>query len=1076
METYVTPSDKLKNIFQKTLEEALPHDVDLPIEQKKELLNIVHQQHLTPIYQPVVDFCDGRIFGFQGRIRGPSHSRLHAPDKLFQVAERCGMVEILDHISRVILLQRFHAIHLTGWLFLKLALGKAASESPRVDLSPFLDHLLDIPVPLIMQVAQEADQEVIQKRFPVAVHHLDVTGMVPEQLLEQQIQNITVDRYFIQNIDIDLVKQRHLAALGTLAQQAGARLIAQGIETREELRVAKSLGVTHGMGFLLGRPRPDPLALVPVGVKDLLLGESGFQDRSVTQRDTIGNKDLVRSAPVVSPETHNIDVLGLFQDYPHLDLLPVMQNGEVVGLLNRHAFMERLARPFHHDLFGRKPCSLLMEKEPHVVGVDISIQELSKKMLNDTHRALASGYIVYDQDNYVGVGTVHELLRVLTEMQIQGARHANPLTLLPGNVPINDTANLWIEGQIPFIACYCDLDHFKPYNDVYGFKKGDSIIQATASVLSDCVEHDLDFLGHIGGDDFIILFRSTDWEARCQRILAEFAKVVVAFFDLEHVKNSGYESEDRQGKRVFHPLTSLSLGVVVVEPGRIASFMEISRFAAEAKKQAKKIPGNSLFVNRRQPVSLVKPVTSQPVEVAPEEMETAGVEVEKDQLMQKLRECHFKDHLTGLPNRRLLKDRLKQAMRQVRGTQEIIAMVLLAPEDGAMTSFDNLAMDSEERLLGKMARRLRQIKRKVDTLARWSDREFAFIFNGLTNNDQVALMVERLRESLNQPFLIFGKESTVRVNMGVAIFPQDGEKPDLLIKNAVTALRKARELGYGHWEFYESGTRLEMEARLHKIEQLRRAIHKGEFTLCYQPKWNPQAHRFTGFEALVRMHLDGNVTVSPMEFIPLAEESGLILPLGEWIIQTACHQARAWLDAGMQGFTMAINLSPRQLLDPNFPKMMHAALDASGIPPHMLEFEITESVVMQSSHQAVELLGAFQSLGITVALDDFGTGFSSLSRLHRLPIQTLKIDRSFVQDIHLSSKSEGIVAAIIALGRNHGLQIVAEGVENLEQFNILSRAGCDELQGFYIHRPLDPDHACRIFRDPDLHFLLPDSR
>ncbi|MBF0424994.1 MAG: EAL domain-containing protein [Magnetococcales bacterium] len=1073
METRTSPRGRESETFVDILVARLPERSELATEQRKWLTDILHQQRLTPIYQPIIDLAEGKIFGFQGRVRGPSTSPLHAPDRLFQVARQAGMVDILDHLCRVVLLERFNAIHLTGWLLLRLTPGRAATEHPRVDLDPFLDRMLTIPVPVILQV-ESAERGLIKRRFPVAVSHLEVVGMSAAALLEQEIQNVVVDRYFIQNIDTDPVKQRHLESLGNLVHQAGVRLMAQGIETREELRVVRELGVTHGMGFLIGRPRPDPLALVPMTVKDMLFSGQSAQDRAVTRRDTIGNKDLIRSAPVVSPKTHNLDVLAIFQDFSHLDLLPVIHDDEPVGLLNRHAFMERLARPFHHDLFGRKPCSLLMEGSPHVVGPEITIQELSRCMLNTSSRALASGYIVYDQGNYVGVGTVHELLRVLTEMQIQGARHANPLTLLPGNVPINDTANQWIEEGVGFVACYADLDHFKPYNDVYGFKKGDAIIQATASVLSNCVDPDVDFLGHIGGDDFIVLFRAPDWEQRCQRILVEFAKAVQAFFTPEHTASGGYYSEDRQGKKVFHALTSLSLGVVEVTPGRMSSFAEVSRIAAEAKKQAKKIPGNSLFINRRQ----------LQVPAVPEEEESAlGAEtsdtlpgddnVEKEQLLRRLRACSFKDSLTGLPNRRLFKDRLKQAIRQTRGTPEMIAVVILAPDDGAMTRFDSLEPGSEERLLGKVARRLRQIKRKTDTLARWSDHEFAFIFNNLSNHDQVALTVERLRETVNQPFPVCGHETTIVVNMGVATFPNDGEKPDHLIKNAATALRKAKELGRGHWEFFAPTMSQEMERRLEKIERLRQALQKREFVLQYQPKWNPAVGRLTGFEALVRLRQDDGTIIAPMEFIPLAEESGLILPLGEWIVQSACRQAREWHDQGMRSFTLAVNLSPRQLMDPGFSHVVHTALDAAGISPTLLEFEITESLVMQSSQQAIPLLEAFQSLGITVALDDFGTGFSSLSRLHRLPIQTLKIDRSFVQGVHLDAKSLGIVQAIIALGRNHGLRVVAEGIEHQEQCDILARSGCDELQGFYIHRPLDPAQALQALMEPEARFARP---
>ncbi|MBF0143407.1 MAG: EAL domain-containing protein, partial [Magnetococcales bacterium] len=1053
----------LEEKFKNSLWDFSRLEVGLPAGQKEEMIEILNQRRLTAIFQPVVDFSDGRIFGFEGRIRGPVGGRWHAPEALFQTAAQLGWTDELDDLCRLVLMDRFTALELSGCLLLKFHRCRqpATSTSGTTDL--FLEQLFHSQIPVILEVAKLDDGK---RRLPIAVPHLEIGGLTPDALLEGGIQNILIDRHFTQNIDQDPTKQRHVEALGRLAHQAGIRLIAQGIETRDELRLAKELGVTHGMGLFIGRPRPDPITLVPMVVKELLEAGQSFTDRSVIRQDTIGNRELVKSAPPITPDTQNFDVLDLFQRNPYMELIPVIQQGEPVGLINRHAFMERLARPFHHDLYGRKPCSLLMEKNPHVVGLEIAVQELSQEILAVSSRAMASGYIVVDKGHYIGVGTVQELLRVLTEMQLQGARHANPLTLLPGNVPITDTANRWIEERISFIACYCDLDHFKPYNDVYGFKKGDAVIEATASVLSGVVDPELDFVGHIGGDDFIILFRSEDWEERCHLALTEFARVAKTFFDGKHIERGGYHSEDRQGKKVFHPLTSLSIGVVEIEPGVISSFMEISRHAAEAKKMAKKTPGNSLFINRRRPAPTeVGDDRDRAIAKKKEKKKEASREHTREALLKKLKECNFRDNLTGLPNRRLFKDRLKQAMRQVRNTPEIIAVVIIDHDDGALTQLPERSDGCEQRLIGKIARRLRLIKRKTDTLARWSEHEFAVLYRGLTSHDHVALMVEKLHETLSQPFPFSGREITISANIGVAIFPHDGEKSDRLVKNATVALRKARESGQGGWQFFETAIGLEMAMRLERIDRLRQAVDRREFVLHYQPKWNPRARRMTGFEALVRWRSDNGELIPPEEFIPLAEESGLILPLGRWIIQSACLQARLWLDAGMKDFTIAINLSPRQMLDPDLGDSVVQALGANEIPPTLLEFEITESVVMKNIHLAIPILEGFAAQGIAVALDDFGTGFSSLSRLQRLPIQTLKIDRSFVRDIHLDGKSEGIVLAIIALGRHHGLQIVAEGVENEAQFTLLTKAGCDELQGFFIHKPLDPEIAPEAFAE-----------
>ncbi|MBF0625528.1 MAG: EAL domain-containing protein [Magnetococcales bacterium] len=430
------------------------------------------------------------------------------------------------------------------------------------------------------------------------------------------------------------------------------------------------------------------------------------------------------------------------------------------------------------------------------------------------------------------------------------------------------------------------------------------------------------------------------------------------------------------------------------------------------------------------------------------------------EMVRKLRKEVSKDLITGLPNRRLFKDRLKQAVRHARRTGEIIVTILLELE-GLQECLNNFGLAAGEELTVQAAQRLKKVKRESDTLARWGEDRFGYLFLGLTATDQVVSLIGRLQEVLVRPFEVSGSEIRVSASMGVTIFPNDGEKPSQLIQNAAAALGKAKILGSGRMEFFEPAMSREMEVRLQKFIRLGQAVKNREFILHYQPKWNPAQARVTGFEALVRWDAGGGEPVLPGEFIPLAEKSGLIIPLGEWIIRAACRQIRRWLEDGMEDFTVAINLSPRQLNNPRLPGLVAEVMLETGVLPHYLEFEITEGVVMENPRTAIGLLERFRSLGIRVALDDFGTGYSSLSRLHQLPINTLKIDRSFVRNIHQDHKSMAIIQAIIALGQTYGLQVVAEGVENARQMEILSRAGCDELQGFFVGRPTDPDQACQ---------------
>jgi GGDEF domain-containing protein len=308
---------------------------------------------------------------------------------------------------------------------------------------------------------------------------------------------------------------------------------------------------------------------------------------------------LLHQVLAVSPATTNNEVYELFEADAGLMIIPVVDEGVPLGLITRFVMIQHFARPYERELFGRKSCCQFMDGAPIIADKDTTLQELSLRMASADAHHLFNGFIITEGGRYLGMGTGHDLMREITQLQIQAARHANPLTQLPGNVPINEQIARLLREETRFCLCYGDIDHFKPFNDVYGYRRGDDAIVLLGQILTRHGDPERDFVGHIGGDDFVILFRSEDWEPRCHAILADFGERMTSFYSDEDREQGGFYAEDRQGRKVFHPLMSLSLGAIQVEPRQYDSHHRIAARAAEAKKQAKKAHGDSLFVERR---------------------------------------------------------------------------------------------------------------------------------------------------------------------------------------------------------------------------------------------------------------------------------------------------------------------------------------------------------------------------------------------------------------------------------------------------------------------------------------------
>ncbi|MGH8691160.1 MAG: putative bifunctional diguanylate cyclase/phosphodiesterase [Burkholderiales bacterium] len=420
------------------------------------------------------------------------------------------------------------------------------------------------------------------------------------------------------------------------------------------------------------------------------------------------------------------------------------------------------------------------------------------------------------------------------------------------------------------------------------------------------------------------------------------------------------------------------------------------------------------------------------------------------------------DALTGLPNRNLLHDRLRQAVYAQR-LPRAIAVVFMDLDHFKFVN-DSLGHSTGDLLLKAMAERLRSVLREGDTVGRVGGDEFVLILNDQSNEEIIYRAMQRISSKVSELITIGGKELYVTCSAGISIYPQDGRDVETLLKNADAAMYRAKEGGRSNFQFYTSEMNERVNERLVLENALRRALERDELILHYQQKVNLKTGAIVGAEALVRwMHPEWGL-VRPARFIPLAEETGLIVNIGEWVLREACRQTRAWIDGGLSPGGVSVNLSVRQFRQEGLVRSVDRILHETGLEPAQLEMELTESMVMQNVDTAIAILQGLKQLGVALSVDDFGTGYSSLSYLKDLPIDALKIDRSFVRDIGSGAEAEdGVLAqAIISLGHALHLKVIAEGVETDAQVRFLRRHGCDEVQGFFYGEAVPPDAHARL--------------
>jgi diguanylate cyclase (GGDEF)-like protein len=429
----------------------------------------------------------------------------------------------------------------------------------------------------------------------------------------------------------------------------------------------------------------------------------------------------------------------------------------------------------------------------------------------------------------------------------------------------------------------------------------------------------------------------------------------------------------------------------------------------------------------------------------------------------------YYDTVTQLPNRALFEDRLTQAVSVAKAAHQSLGVLFISLDQFKKVN-DSLGHGPGDILLREFAERLNSCITQSDTVARFGSDEFALLRTQIDGTKDVIETIGSLSQVLKFSFDLPGHELFATASVGVSLFPLDGEDCQTLLKNAGAALYKAKRSGGANYQFFTADMHELATKRLELESNLRKAIQNEEFLVHYQPRVSVDSLTITGVEALVRWQHPQLGLISPSEFIPLAEDAGLIVPIGEWVLRTACMQAQRWRDQGIAPIQIAVNISARQFHDQDFSQTVIRTLEETGLSPKYLELEVTESSIMQDAGFAAGMLSRLKSMGINISIDDFGTGFSSLASLKRLPIDALKIDKSFVREATSDPDDAALVMAIITLAHNLRLKVVAEGVETEDQLRFLQLLRCDEIQGYFFSKPLPAETLATVF-EPQIRVI-----
>ncbi|MDH0141168.1 bifunctional diguanylate cyclase/phosphodiesterase [Aquipseudomonas alcaligenes] len=574
-------------------------------EQLSALESILAHGDLHSLFQPIVSLSERRILGYEALTRGPSNSPLHAPLALFSVARNVGRLSELELLARKSACRHFRGQQLSGKLFLNVSPESLLESSHQPGRT--LKLLQDVGIPPDQVVIELTEQAPIEDfgLLDTALHHyramgfsiaLDDLGAGYSSLRlwsELRPDYVKIDRHFIDGIHQDAVKREFVGSILKMARASRAQVIAEGIELAEELATLIEMGVDLVQGYLLCRPQEQP----PRDAQKLLPRLDNLAP--VLGEDSGDLCALLNEQQAVPQDTPIAMVLEAFRAQANLNSLAVLDDRQQpVGIVHRHSLSDALLKPFATDLFARKPISRLMSSDFLAVDIGHSLQQVSRLLTSRARQRMEEDFIITRQGRYCGLGRVIDVLKLITELKIQQARHANPLTLLPGNVPIQQCLARLLQQGRESVVCYVDIDSFKPFNDLYGYARGDEVLLCLAQCLNERVDPSRDFVGHIGGDDFLLVLGPDTWRERLNQLQEDFQAQCRRFYREEHLQAGCFVSHNRQGKREEFALLSLSIGVVQLHPQSCAHLdaAQLAGLASEAKRQAKAVPGYSLHI------------------------------------------------------------------------------------------------------------------------------------------------------------------------------------------------------------------------------------------------------------------------------------------------------------------------------------------------------------------------------------------------------------------------------------------------------------------------------------------------
>jgi diguanylate cyclase (GGDEF)-like protein len=564
-----------------------------------ELMEVMRDGRISTLFQPIVDPRARRVCGFEALARGPSDSWMHSPANLFEAARRNGVKFELDFLCIQSAFKRFVSARVAGQLFVNVSPETIYEEAEFAARFIKCAQTADMPLDrCVLELTEESLledyarlrstlQPLRDAGCEIAIDDLGAGSSGLRTWSELKPDFVKIDRYFISGIDADQTKLEFVRSILDMARAMGCRVVAEGVETEKECRELVNLGVDRLQGHLLGRPASAP-AVALQQVQSL--------DRSVVTHGALCAEHIAVHVAPVSPDLKVQEAVELFRASPEQLTLVVVRDGRPLGVVRRDEIFALLTKPLHPEIYNKKSVTSVMESPTLMIDCQLRLEQVSRLVTQKGRPRLTEEFVITKDGKYLGMGQTIDLLRMITEQQLQAAKHSNPLTLLPGNSAVQSCIDRLLEGKRRFVVAYFDLDAFKPYNDVYGYAQGDQVILHLSGLLKNAFSARLDFVGHIGGDDFVVVMRSADWRERVLKLLEQFTADVSTFYSQDHVAAGHITAADRDGVQRDFPLLTLSVAALDSGTPGAGSADAIAQLLAQLKKVAKQRAGNSLVL------------------------------------------------------------------------------------------------------------------------------------------------------------------------------------------------------------------------------------------------------------------------------------------------------------------------------------------------------------------------------------------------------------------------------------------------------------------------------------------------